>query len=324
METEHNESRKILLPSEGETIAIATKEKTAALCYDRILVPRISSSVGKDIPDSIRCFGESPFEIELLKLVEHWKELKILKDEKIISGKNQPLLANAFQNINSISSKISPDYSTQNKIDLKQFKKNLRDNPLLMASNLVRELSKSFSRKYGTPVVIVCASEKEKASLYNEGDRQVVVSMFSNLKIVDEEKVTWQQVLEFRKDKNTLKKYKRFLHWLDREMLGKSQAFIEDEIAQRLEDYEHGLKKHGIKTILGMIEETLDGRYLFGAPTVIGSLIGHPILGILTGAGLLVGKVGVKLFETLLDFDDIERGANSEISWIYETKKLGK
>jgi hypothetical protein len=35
-----------------------------------------------------------------------------------------------------------------------------------------------------------------------------------------------------------------------------------------------------------------------------------------------VGKLGVKLVENLLDFDDAERGANSEISWVYQVKEL--
>jgi hypothetical protein len=43
-------------------------------------------------------------------------------------------------------------------------------------------------------------------------------------------------------------------------------------------------------------------------------------------AGLLIGgKVIIKLMQTKLDFDDIECGQNSEISWVYEVKKqLGK
>ena len=39
---------------------------------------------------------------------------------------------------------------------------------------------------------------------------------------------------------------------------------------------------------------------------------------------IVVGKVVVKVGQALLDFDDIERGPNSEISWVYEVKKLGQ
>jgi hypothetical protein len=54
------------------------------------------------------------------------------------------------------------------------------------------------------------------------------------------------------------------------------------------------------------------------------ALAGHPTFGILAGAGLILGKVGVKLAQVLLDFNDVERGPNSEISWVYEVKRLDK
>lgn len=123
--------------------------------------------------------------------------------------------------------------------------------------------------------------------------------------------------MQFRDDEDSQGKYKRFTHWLDKNMVGKSQSFIEDEISIRLENYEQALKKHGIKTILGTIQEALDGKYLLSAGAL--TLAGHPAL----GAGLIIGKILVKLAQTKLDFDDVERGPNSEISWVYEAKKLG-
>lgn len=102
--------------------------------------------------------------------------------------------------------------------------------------------------------------------------------------------------------------------------------YIEDEISIKLEDYEQALKKHGIKTVIGTVEEALDGKYLLGASGVAGSLTlaGQPLLGILAAGILIGGRVGVKLIQTKLDFDDVERGPNSEISWVYEAKKVGK
>jgi hypothetical protein len=206
---------------------------------------------------------------------------------------------------------------------INNYHKELKANPNLLPSYLVRAIAISFSKKYGIPVSIVYGSGKERDGLYKEGDREVVATILSNLEIVDEKRLTWQQVMDFRKDKRSLQKYRRFLHWLDKKMIGKSQAFIEDDIAQKLEDYESTLKKHGLKTVLGTIEEVLDGKYLLGASSVVGSfsIAGYPGLGVLAGTGLMVGKMAVKLGNTWLDFDDAERGANSEISWVYEVKK---
>lgn len=189
---------------------------------------------------------------------------------------------------------------------------------------LARYMSEQFKPGSKVSFVTVYDSEAKRDCEYRQGDREAVVATLSGLAIVDEDLLSWEQVLEFRADEENRLKYKRFLHWLDKDMVGKSQAFIEDEISIRLEGYENALKKHGIKTILGTVEEALDGKYLVGVSGTICSFThaGHPNLGLLLGAGLILGKVVVKLGQTFLDIDDIERGPNSEISWVYEAKQL--
>jgi hypothetical protein len=191
---------------------------------------------------------------------------------------------------------------------------------------ILREVAKSFSAEHGIPMVPIYDLSSDRQSGFQQGDRQVVVTTLSNLQIVDEKHLTWEQVIEFRGDEQTKHKYKRLLHWLDRDMVGRSEDFIHDEIYQRLGDYELSLKKHGIKTILGTIEEALAGEHLTGASAIAGGLAlsGHPTLGVLAGGGLIIAGVAVKIAQTLLDFDDIECGPNSEISWIHEVKQIEK
>jgi hypothetical protein len=306
MKIEHGMPQKVLLPSEGETIAIAAKDKTAALCYDRILVPYLHPLAKGGIPDSIRCCGESLFEKEFIKLCECGKRLEEIKGRPVTNEELMSAAKGLLGYITFLSRGIASNSSV-----------------LDLFLGATRECAKSFSETYGIPVAVICTSEKERDNLYKEGDRKVVVSILSDLEIVDEGKLTWQQVIEFRKDKKSLQKYRRLLHWLDKEMVGKSQAFIEDDIVQKLEDYESALEKHGLKTVLGTIEEVLDGKYLLGASGIVGSfsIAGYPGLGVLAGAGLMVGKMAVKLGQIWLDFNDAERGANSEISWVYEVKE---
>lgn len=318
MKIENSRQRKILLPSEGEIVAVATNSKTAAICYDRVLVPDLPPPfVDMDIPDTIRCCGESLLETILQAIADGTIELK----KKTLSSDDYHEYLTSI--LSPIFAAISGKATTLNIDNAIRISMGLKSNPKQYVSNIMRSMAKSFSEKYGIPVSVVCASGKERSLLYKEGDREVVATVLSNLEIADEEKLTWQQVMEFRKDKISLRKYRRLLHWLDKEMIGKSQAFIEDDIAQKLEDYESSLKKHGLKTVLGTIEEVLDGKYLLGASSVVGSfsIAGYPGLGVLAGTGLLVGKMAVKLGNTWLDFDDAERGANSEISWVYEVKE---
>ena len=284
-------SEGILLPRRGESAAITLKVKTAALCYDRIW-----STSNDVVPETIRCWGGSPAELDGRGLAADWN----------IKTKRAPIVA-----------MCGPE---EKKL---QLMKASTDRGLGL---ILREIARSFSAEHGVAVIPVYDLVTDRTSAYHDGKHEIVISVLSDLEIVDEKNLMWEQVLLFRTDKENQRKYKRFLHWLDKEMVGKSQAFVEDEISIRLEDYEQALKKHGIKTGVGIIEELLDGKYLreaFGIATTF-TLAGHPVLGVLAGSLLVGGRVTVKLVKTKLDLNDVERGANAEISWVYEAKKLSK
>ena len=193
-------------------------------------------------------------------------------------------------------------------------------------SYVQREITRSVIKAYGINTVNIYGSENTRMKEFTEGDRRVVVASLEGIGIIDETTLTWEQILDFRKDTNARHKYIRFLHWLDKDMIGRSPAYIEDEISLRLQDYERSLKNHGIKTVIGTVSEVLDGKYIIGSSSIVAglSLSGHPVLGFLVGAGLLIGKVVIKISETALSFDDNELGINSEVSWVYEVKELSK
>ena len=284
-------SEQVLLPAVGESAAISLKPKTAALCYDRIW-----STSDTVVPKAIRCWGGSPAELDGRGLAADW---------------------NMKTNRAPIAAMCGPE---EKRLQL------LRASTDYGLGLVLREIARSFCTEYGTPIVPIYDLSADRISGYREGERQVIVATLLNLRVVDEQHLTWEQVIYFRKDEENMQKYKRFLHWLDKDMVGKSRAFIEDDIALKLDDYQRSLKKHGIRTILGTIEEVLDGKYLLGASGVGGgfALAGQPVLGMLAAGLLIGGKVVVKLIQTKFDFEDVERGPNSEISWVYETKKLGK
>lgn len=308
--TKQVKTEEILLPSKSESAAITLKCKTAALCYDRIWWPSEKHAPSDAIvPKSIRCFGGTPGELVLIMPLDN---------EKIRTRQMEQL----FQQLDGLEGLVT---------NLKKWLNEVGPSASVLEGesvfdSILRKIAKSFFNKHAIAMIPVYGSKNNRNHEYREGNHQTVVATLSNLEIVDEEQLTWKTVLDFRVDKEARQRYNRFLHWLDKEMVGKSQAFIEDEISQRLEDYERAIKKHGIKTVLGTVEEALDGKYLLGASGVAGSLTlaGHPTLGALAAGLLIGGKIGIKLIQTKLDFDDVERGPNSEISWVYEAKKLNK
>ena len=278
---------KILLPIANETAAITLKPKTAALCYERVW--GTSDDV---VPPSIRCWGGSKAELSGTGLAA---------DFNIKTGR-APIVA-----------MVGPE---DKKLEM------FHAGTDLGLASAFRKISISFS-KHGVPLIPIYDLIKQRNIMYKEGDREVVIISLTDLDIVDEKQLMWDQVIEFRSDKENQKKYKRLLHWLDKEMTGRTPHFIEEEIAIKLDDYESALRKHGIRTIAGIVEETIDGKLITGVTAATGAinLAGHPALGFLVGAGIVIGKVMMRLIQVKLDFDDMESGLNSEISWVYEAKK---
>jgi len=280
---------KLLLPSVNETTAIALKPKTAALCYDRVW-----GTSDDIVPRPIRCWGGTQAELNGTGLAAEYN----------IKTDRAPIVA-----------MIGPE---DKKIKM------LRASTSFGLALTFRTISRSFSGKHGVPLIPVLDFLKQRDNIYQKGNREVIITTLANLDIADEKQLTWEQVMQFRSDEEMKGKYRRLLHWIDKEMIGNPQNFVEDEISQKLEDYMSALKKHGIKTVVGTVEEALDEKLIIGASATAMAFAnwGHPNLGILAGIGLIIGKVAVKLTKTHLDFDDIERGPNSEISWVYEVKKL--
>jgi len=130
-------------------------------------------------------------------------------------------------------------------------------------------------------------------------------------------------VIEFRKDKRARNKYKRLLHWLDKEMVGKSAQYIQEEIAERLEGYQWALRKHGIETTLGAIAATLDSKALLGSITsnLAGAYLDQTFLRVAGAAAILGVRYSIELARIALKRADITRGPHSEVSFVYEIQK---
>lgn len=308
-------------PARGETVVLSQKPKTAALCFDRVWAPS-----EKIVPNPIRCWCGTTAEYGMImnsaSIYQKWLEQK--KEQKVEMGEKTNEIGDDFKRrlyecVARHAKETSYELEYMGSVDLE---KNLDK----CFAEQFRSTAVAFSRTYTTAMVPMYNSSAERDKAYYKGDRAAILSSLSNLQIVDENCLTWDQVLDFRSDKENKRKYKRLLHWFDKEMVGKSIGFAEEEISQKLEDYERALKKHGIRTVVGSIEEVLDGKYLLGASGIGGgfALAGQPVLGMLAAGLFIGGKVAVKLIQTKFDFEDAERGPNSEISWVYETKKLCK
>jgi hypothetical protein len=313
---------RILPPRRGETIAISDTPKASALFFDRIW-----SYSDDEVPSEVRCFAGTKWEFQFAEFrifgLPTWKYIhQLAKDGR--ERECVAILRQAMREMPFFLAQVRMFSLFTDKCGDEFLKRNTK----LMAGVQIACFFKTFAsllrKDKVMRVVPVFPNCSVRNMQYREGERRAVQAVLSNVGIVDENALSWAQVMELRKDVDARRKYRRFLHWLDRDMVGKSLGYVQDEIASRLEDYKWALKKHGVKLITGTIEETLDGKYLAGVSgaTASLSLAGLPTLGILTGAGLVLGRVVVKLVEQCIDRADLKRGPNSEICWVYEVQRL--
>ena len=162
-------------------------------------------------------------------------------------------------------------------------------------------LSPAFEKLTIRPVQTYFASEENLRSTYAMGSTPMVIAALESLEWIDEMQLTWEQVVEVRKDRPSVKALKRMLHWLDSQMAGKPVSFVADEIQTRLTEYESATSKHGIMLARGAFGTFLDVKLW---NSLLGTIVGGRIdpshgalIGFLTAIALHGCRVVYETFE---------------------------
>ena len=290
----------------NETAAVAFgREKTAALCFDRVW--GLTSDMA---PDWVRFWGGTETELAMIANLATvllaaqfpekegvweaslsgmvWYNMKFMKD-----------VAASFPKIQwgQAAAMVNEDY----------------------ANVLRRVLAEGLARERGVHAVPLYDSISARDREYRPGDASVVVATLSDLRIVDEGRLGWDQARAFREDDAARRDYKRMIGWLDEEMVGKELPYIEDEIGRRIEEGYSALSKHGIRTVAG----DFVGMFLQAAGGVWMALAaGAPEWAVLGGTGLIiVGNVVATLTKMKVDIEKAARGQYPEVAFVYEAKK---
>lgn len=143
----------------------------------------------------------------------------------------------------------------------------------------------------------------------------------SKLNLIDASQAEWRQIIELRKDTVSHRKLARLRLFIHKNYADCSFAYIEDDLSQRLEEYERVTKKFGLKTTLSSLSLLLDAKDLqtsAGAGLVAG-LFGGPLIGLSAAAAIEVGKIAVNIAEKHHDLKDWQSG--HELAFIFDTKK---
>jgi hypothetical protein len=274
------------LPLGSQTVAVTfLKKKTCALFFDRVWHP---PAVGPAPPSEISVYGATEAEVWSVLVALGLQQLDWSRVRKVI--KNDAAIAALY------------------KVDT-ETAKNLSD--ILLVSHGVR-------------AVPVYESNDAWSRDYSAGDNEVLIAAIENLGIVDEERLDWQQIMDFREDPEAKAKLRRMRNWLDTDLVGRPASYIADALGARLDDYEWALRKHGIETVTGSLQDLLDVRFLPAAFAAAAGLAvtGGPLISAIGAAGLTVGKVTLSITTRLVDLKERKRGKGSEVAFIHKLKGI--
>jgi hypothetical protein len=154
----------------------------------------------------------------------------------------------------------------------------------------------------------------------NEG--QDVSITLASLRLIDSEAITWDQLIEFRKDKETLSKLRRFRIFAHQNYLGKSPAFVEDDLLTRMEDYKIAVKKFGFATKSATLTTLFDSKLVLAglAGSFLAAYMQAPILTLGT-TGITIGKIAIELRKATIGKQELM--ANHPVSYVtYAKEKL--
>jgi len=274
-----------ILPNPGESLALSVmRPKTAALAFDKVYrIPVLNDPVPKELGFYCATLPE-------------------------MAACMVGLLIDAAKHVQGVDLLGEPKERSRTP-------QNERQN--------IRLLCSDFQRQYGIAPTILYENLVTRNEEFRSGSSEVLSAAISNVAMVNERDLSWEQIIEFRKDAEARVKYRRFVRWVDAELRSKSPKEVEDLIAIRLDDYEWALRKHGLKTLIGNLSCLLDPKFLGGTSATVtaAAVAGGGIWAALAGASLAIGKVVLNFGTAAIDGLEQRRQDNYEVAYVHEVKK---
>lgn len=194
-------------------------------------------------------------------------------------------------------------------------------NPHVMAATQLRVIAADAAAA-GIPATPVFGSFSQFSNCFEDGKADAISAIMQNIAVVSDD-LTWEHILEFRADAESLRKYRALRVWLADSLKATSTNHAADIVGVKLSEYEWALKKHGMKTVQGAITQILSTKDFLPAAVGVGvvSLTTAPIWGLAGGAGYLLASATAIIRQHKIDLEDTKRH-NTPIAMIHEIKQL--
>jgi len=185
-----------------------------------------------------------------------------------------------------------------------------------------RALARAYARG-GCTVVSSYPSYLSFEAAFSGGSVVAYEGALREISIVDDTKLSWEQIIEFRRDKESVRKYRELRLWLQSGLKANSVTEAADIIGTKLAAYDWAMRKHGLITLQGALTFVLDYRQAGVAALAVagGNAAAGPIFGALAGGLVITGQITAWALGRYIDREDVKRGANCEVAFIHDINK---
>ena len=294
----------VSLPTRGQTAALTLTplDKVAALAYDRVWFPPPMDDIPATnaVPAEVRFWGGTPLEVAYLHVLA-------LANARVPFA--QAAIALGLRGMSECDEAI--------KEWLGVFARSPTDKVEEAAA--LRAVVSAIARRWNKFATLVLPTEDLLERVYRPGDAETILATFSRVALPEPRTLTWEQVLEFRRDDQAREAYRRFVHWLEKDMSGRTVDFIAEDVAIKLAAYRTALRKHGVKTTLGVLTRMVHPSWAAAGVTSTGLLLAHgqDFWAAVAAATVLTSSLVVSVAQATFDREQV-RGEHSEIAFVHQ------
>jgi hypothetical protein len=154
--------------------------------------------------------------------------------------------------------------------------------------------------------------------------QDAILAALARIPLVADSHTTWEQVKEFRADKESLLRYREMRLWLRESFKASTVEEAQERISLLFDRYEDAINKHGLQTRLGRLAQVWDSRATFAATAsgITTSIALGKLWPALVAGAVVVGRVCLEVKRMNIEsslFRDSAPGR--EVAYLYDVKR---
>lgn len=186
----------------------------------------------------------------------------------------------------------------------------------------IRESAASAAARLGSAVVPFYGREESFNKEFSSGKHDVIRAIVHNLPVVSPD-LTWEQVVDFRADRESAANYRALRLWLEDGLKANSMNHAIDIIGARLDAYHTAMRKHGLRTRKGILSEVLSSKA--ASPTFLATaaspFVPEAFLAALAGGIVLTAQASLLAVQHQIDGIDLHQ-TDPAIACIHQISEL--